>query len=257
MLTVMRCVMACVLVGMLAPAIGCKDEQSDAPPPPSTGGAAVGSVGSGGRPSPPDDEDEDGGAAGVGGAAGIDGGADSGMLAEECQNVPPVQIPADELPPGVEASTSAPADFRVTRLVGSWRGGCAEPVFMVEMSEGDCPDGRDHALTFAIDAASLVDGSLRLGLNTLGPEPNDVGISIRYVRPPSRPPEGEWGSCADATGMFDLTGEEPSTESGSTLQMRFSLDLTACDGSESALQTVSGTFQVMVRRDFRDVCPEP
>jgi hypothetical protein len=251
MLKAMRCVMACVLALLLGPATGCKDEQSHAPPPRSSGGGAVGSVGTGGSRPPPvdDDEDEDGGAAGI-------GGGDSGMLPAECQNVPVVQVPADELPPGTEASTTAPADFEVSRLVGSWQGGCEGPVFMVEMSEGDCPNGQDHALSFAINAASLVDGSLRLGLNTLGPEPNDVGIRIRYVRPEALTPNGEWGSCAGAAGMFDVVGEAPSSEAGSTLHIRFSLDLTACDGSDSALQTVTGTFLVMVRRSFTDVCPD-
>jgi hypothetical protein len=248
MLKAMRCIMACVLVGLLAPASGCEDEQSNAPPPRSSGGGAVGAVGTDGSRPPPDD-DEDGGAAGA-------GGGDSGMLPEECQNVPVVQIPADELPPGTEASTTAPTDFEVSRLVGSWQGGCEHPVFQVEMSEGGCPNGRDHALIFDIDAASLVDGSLRLGLNTLSPEPNDLGIRIRYVRPRSLTPSGEWGSCAGATGMFDVVGDAPSSEARSTLQLRFSLDLTACDGSASPLQTVSGTFLVMVRRSFRDVCPD-
>ena len=247
----MRPFLAFALMGLLGAAVGCDDKESDAPPPPSLGGGATGAVGTdSGRP-PPDD-DEDAGDPGEGDS----GTGDSGVLPYECRNVPVVEVPVEELPPGTEASTTSPSDFEVSRLVGSWQGGCDEPMFMVQLSEGDCPNGRDHALTFMIEAASLRDGSLRLGLNTIAPEPNDAGVVVRYVRPSPLTPAGEWGSCTGATGLIDLLGSAPATSEGSTLQATFTLELTACDDSDAPTQAVNGTFDVMVRRSLADYCPD-
>lgn len=255
MLFVMRHVFACALPVLLALALACDDKESNAPPPPSTGGgAAHGSIGTDASTRPhPGHEDEDGGGSDEPADA---GDRDSGVLAYECRGVPAVHVPPAELPPNTEASTTSPADLDVTRLVGAWQGECDAPEFHIVMSEGDCPNGRDHALTFMIDAASLRDGSLRLGLNSIEPEPNDVGVRVRYVRPAGLTPSGEWGTCAGADGLIDLLGEAPSTSAPSKLEGTFSLELTACDGSGAAPESVNGTFQVMVRRSLIDYCPD-
>ena len=250
----MRSVAACALAVLLGLGSGCKDEASNAPPPPSTGGGATGAIGFDGGTRPPSDagggeDDEDGG--------GGEPGADSGVLPSECRNVTRVQVPVDEVPADTEASTSAPADFGVTRLVGTWEGGCEAPVFRIELSDGRCPDGRGHALTFLINDEALRDGSLRPGQNLLDP-PNDLGVAIRYVRPGRLSPAGEWGTCGEeVSGVIDLFGDEPSTVARSRLDATFSLELPTCDADSDALpQTVSGTFSVTLRRGLAEYCPD-
>jgi hypothetical protein len=88
------------------------------------------------------------------------------------------------------------------------------------------------------------------------PEPNDLGVRIRYVRPDRLMPAGEWGTCAGVTGIIDLFGDEPNTTLRSTLEGTFTLELAACDDSEAPPQTVSGTFDVTLRRSLADYCPD-
>jgi hypothetical protein len=265
MLKCMRLIVNCLLVVTLALGLGCRNEESSAPPPPATGGSAAtgASTGDGGMiPRPPRDsgmgEDEDGGGDPTDGGDPADGGGepiDGGVLPIECREVPIVRLPDQELGPEVEASTTSPLDFNVSRLVGVWEGDCDAAVFRVELSGGECPDGNGHRLTFLIDAAAIRDGNIRLGLNLILPEPNETGVRIRYVRPDGTEPEGEWGTCTDATGMLDLLDDAPSTEALSTLRARFSLDLTACGDMTAALQTVRGSFKVVMRRGLEDICP--
>jgi hypothetical protein len=259
MLKRMRSIVNCGLAAALALVLGCRNEESNAPPPRSTGGGAASgaNMGDGGpRPRPPrdsgPDEDEDGGGETMdGGGEPIDGG----VLPSECEEVPVVRIPENEVTSDVQASTTSPLDFEVSRLVGAWEGDCDAPVFRIELSGGECPNGNGHQLTFLVDAAAIRDGNFRLGLNSVLPEPNDIGVRIRYERPDGTDPEGEWGTCAGAEGTIDLLDDAPSTERLSELRSRFSLDLTACDDGTVPLQTVHGTFNVVMRRGLEDICP--
>jgi hypothetical protein len=249
MLNGMRLLMHCLLAAALGLLLGCREKEPSAPRPPSTGGTAATSGGVDPRPQRDSGAGDDRDAGGD--------RTDGGVLPSECREIPVVQVPESEIDSDTEASTTSPLDFEVSRLVGAWQGGCREPEFRVELSGGGCPGGNGHALTFLFDGAALRDGAIRLGLNSILPEPNDTGVRIRYVRPSRLDPEGEWGTCTAASGDIDLLGTAPSSEEGTRLEARFSLDLTACNDSTEGLQTLRGTFDVLMRRGLEDICPTP
>jgi hypothetical protein len=237
---------------LLGTGLGCKAKQQSSVPFAPAGGGFSGSANSGGKAdasSPSGTPEDDGGVATRAGSTGS-------ALAVECQDVPPVKFTGEDMPAGQFLNAvTAPADFVATRVVGTWEPGCAQPTFRVAMSDGACPRGHGHELTFLFDAQAIADGALGVGLNTLMPDGGPSRISVRYVRPKGLVPSGAWGTCSDSSsGTLDLVGVVE-TRAGSMLQGRFELELAACDSAATGVQMLSGTFNVMLRRGLTDVCP--
>jgi hypothetical protein len=187
-----------------------------------------------------------------------DAGPSAGIvpLRNECQEIEPVMFVGEDPPVGVVASTVSPMDFAVSRVLTTWEDDCVTPQILIELSNGDCTRSRGHALTIWLEAAAIADGRIRFGLNLPAPEPSNDGVRIRYVRPASLEPSGEWGTCARSTTMLEFMGEL-GTDMGANLQGRFNLDLAPCDGSTNDNQLVQGSFDVTLRRGLENVCPGP
>jgi hypothetical protein len=239
-------------------ASGCKEEREPAPFPPSidddfdggggysgTGGGGVGIPG-GGRDSGRDDEE--------------DAGSDSGTsaLALVCDDFLPIPPGSVDPVPGVYINrASSPADFEVTRTVVAWESSCMQPTIRITLSDGDCPEGDGHALTFIVPAAGIDNGDVLLGQNVVTGNPGSNNISVRYTRPDSLDlePHGEWGSCAGASGTIELRGELQ-TDDDSAFVGQFQLELTRCDGGEESVQQLIGEFGVELPAGLLDVCTE-
>ncbi|MFI5307921.1 MAG: hypothetical protein ACHQ53_11235 [Polyangiales bacterium] len=224
---------------------GCSKKEVLPPPAPGGGSGSIGTTGAG---HPPDaavkpSGDEDAGHA-----------VAAPALANECVNVPATPAGADLPTSDFVNAIGMPTDFAVTRVVASWEASCARPTLRIAMSDGACPSGHGHELSFSLDALALDAGTIHGGLNTVVGDPTPDQIAIRYVRPNHLDPTGTWGTCNDASGTLDLLGDLATT-AGTVFQGRFDLLLTACDGSTNLPQSVSGTFNVSLRRGVKDVCP--
>ena len=231
-------------IGLLACGVACGDDSSVSPP--ATGGGKGGRSGGGGVKPPPvdaggsDAEDEDGG----GGSGG--GGADE-PLGIECTNVK--YAPFGETMNGdYFNSIGEPADFRVTRVVATWDTGCEPARVKLIMSDGSCPRGDGHELTFFIDVETVLGGE-----NTVLPESADSTVRVRYTRPRDLEPAGTWGSCTAAHGMFSLKDTLDPNDPGN-VQATFQLELSPCDGMATGMQTVNGTLNATMRRSLKNVC---
>ena len=192
-----------------------------------------------------------------------DGGSDSlgHLTAGECHNVDPVHfINEDTSADGLSNATVSPTDFSVTRVVGTWEASCVEPTLRIEMSDGACPDGKEHKLVFWINTTAIEKGRIRIGQNILSSEQTDAGpvlpdLRVRYTRPASFPPAGDYGTCGDVTGELSLIGTVATT-AHTKLQGSFQLLLPPCDGGTGEAQSVIGTFQVELARGRAEVCPD-
>ena len=232
---------------------GCKNHDDKAPPA-SGGDGYTASAGGGskrdGGQKPGADED--------GGEENPDAGGKPKV--NECDNVKAMAFVPEDLQPGMFVnSISAPADLGVTRVKLTWEADCTNPVFRLELSDGECPNGSGHALVFRFPIRGIESGSIRAGQNTISPttgggEATVDGIDIRYVRPTRLSPSGTWGTCAGANGTVDIVGELSPNLFG-TLQGRFDLELTDCTDKNLPLQAVMGTFSGTFRRILNNVCP--
>jgi hypothetical protein len=193
------------------------------------------------RPGPEDD-----------GGSDVAGGGD--VLSSECDNVEAVKFIGEDTPAGEFVNAiAAPSDLEATRVVTTWSSSCSEPVIRVVMSDGRCPDGSGHELTFYLSVNDIESGNLALGQNLVREEPFE-GLRVRYNRPEDFEPAGEWGTCADAEGYLDLLGSLD-LRRDTTLNARFLMSLTPCDGSDGPVQSVEGTFNAKLRRGLQEVCP--
>jgi len=201
------------------------------------------------RPPRPTTTDEDAGA----GPALAD--EDGGVLFEECRNVDAVPFIAEDTAGGEFVNAiAAPSDFSATRVVATWGTGCDPATIIIKLSNGRCPDGNGHELTFTLDASAIESGELVTGIHTIDPDAGEGPIRVRYVRPERSDPVGEWGSCAGASGTFSVRGNL-TTEARTSMQALFELELSPCDGSMLPNQTVRGTFNVSLYRARTEVCP--
>ena len=141
-------------------------------------------------------------------AADEDGGIyllDSGILVAECEEITPVPFIGEDTVDGQYANAIAsPADLRASRILASWGRGCDPASVVIMMSDGHCPDGDGHELSFALDASAIDSGVLGNGIHDVSPSSPFV---IRYTRPTRRPPAGEWGNCEGASGTLNVRGE--------------------------------------------------
>ena len=198
----------------------------------------------------------DGGHPGDGGKA--DGGS-KGLAGTECVDVPPTTFMGEDTPMGQFFNAiSSPADFSVTRVKTSWDKDCTTPTIRIEMSDGSCPSGSGHALVFSLDADSIKNSAIRLGQNSIAdaaePDGGAAGIEVRYVRPLRLNPHGTWGSCGAASGTVDLIGDLD-TIAGTMLNGRFDMELASCDMTPQPLQTLVGSFSVVLRQGESEACP--
>jgi hypothetical protein len=229
--------------------LGCNSHQgNNAPPAPSSGGFAKGTGSAA--------QQHDSGTAGT---SSDDDAGNAGPMGDtpliECTDVDPAMFKGEDTPLGQFFNAiSAPTDLVVTRVVATWEESCVQPTIRIEMSDGDCPKGKGHSLSFLLDAGAIAGGSIRRGVNTIIANPGSDGIQIRYVRPASLSPRGTWGTCTDASGTVEFP-DDLATAAFSTLKARFDLELGTCDGSTNPVQTVSGTFNVLLRRGVAEVCP--
>src|SRR5687768_11592941 len=151
----------------------CGGDDSTAAPP----GTGAGRAGRGGSMKPPvtvkdaggGEPDEDGG----GGTGG--GGGDP--LGVECSNVKAAPF-GETVTEDYFNSIGTPTDFAVTRVVGTWDDGCNPPTVKLVLSDGRCPSGDGHELTFFLDIDSLLEGE-----NSIVPEPDGRVVRVRYTRP--------------------------------------------------------------------------
>jgi hypothetical protein len=180
---------------------------------------------------------------------------DSGQLSTECDEITAIPFIGEDTNGGEYANAiEAPADLAATRIVGTWSGSCDPAAVKIEMSDGDCPGGKGHELTFLLDALAIRDGVIGTGIHDLAADGIGGPIQVRYVRPAKLEPAGEWGNCEGVTGTVSISGE-PGVGRLDELQALFEMQLAPCDGSGQAAQTVRGTFHVMLRRALVDVCP--
>jgi hypothetical protein len=235
---------------------GCKDEEGpsavSAPNRPPTMRPA-GSGGSEPPPPPPPAFD-----AGMDEEPMLDGGdfgLDSGQLGTECEDITAVPFIGEDSLDGQYANAiEEPTDLLATRIVGSWSGTCDPAAIKIEMSDGDCPDGEGHALTFLLDALSIREGVLGTGIHELAPDSAGGPIRVRYVRPTPLESAGMYGTCDGVVGNVNVAGEL-GTVRFDRLQARFEMELPPCDGSGLPAQSFLGTFNVELQRSLSTVCP--
>jgi hypothetical protein len=147
-----------------------------------------------------------------------------------------------------------PSDLVLTRQVESWSHDCSKLRLILEFSDGACPVGLGHSLTFSFGYQDFLDGALHGGNNMIGSDAETPTISVRYTRPKDLTPNGTWGTCEGAEGQL-IFAEAPVPQPGNYLQARFQLSLTACDGTKSAPQFLDGAFRLLQRTAATEACP--
>lgn len=268
----MRVKVLLLLALMGVPLTACNDEED-----PGGGTVSVGTGGSGARDGGPG-----GGAGGVLGGSGTgarggsggrggsaddagldasdDGGPDGAIMGSIwCDDVEPAPLDTGEPDPNAEIRNGVvvPEDFIVTRAQAVWEAGCTLPTLRVTISDGDCPVGEGHELTFYVPADGVDNSTVVIGQNVIMEESSAAAgnIRVRYMRPSRFIDDGEWGTCQGVSGTLDIIGELE-LDNGSHLQASFTLELTRCDGERPETnQTVNGTFNVELPEGLDEVCP--
>jgi hypothetical protein len=148
-----------------------------------------------------------------------------------------------------------PGDLELTRQVERWTNDCKNLRLILEVSDGLCPLGSGHAVTFSFGYQDVLDGVLHAGNNIVGAETETPAISVRYTRPKKLTSHGTWGTCEGASGQLVFLSQ-PVLEPGRYLQARYELDLTACEGGATAnTMFLEGAFQVLLRTSRTEACP--
>jgi hypothetical protein len=231
------------LIAATCAVIACTEDRKKiqaVPSGPNTGETISSDGGGGSKPNP--DEDDSGKA------------VDAGSPVTYCTRV---TVPAG----GVEDNPiatfiKAPGDFTLTRQVERWSNDCDDPKLMLEFSDGKCPFGSGHSLTFTFSYRALVDGVLHGGNNMVGADKETPALSVRYTRPKKKlEPYGLWGTCEAAEGQL-IFAEAPVPQAGKYLTARFQLSLTKCgEVSDDKPQFVEGAFHLLLRTSLSDACP--
>jgi hypothetical protein len=162
---------------------------------------------------------------------------------------------------GVEDSpigtfVTMPGDLTLTRQVERWSNDCKDLRLILEFSDGACPVGLGHSVTFSLDYQAFLDGVIHGGNNIIGDDTETPGIAVRYVRPAKLTPHGTWGTCAGAEGQLVFI-EAPDLSAGHYLRARYQLNLTKCGDATESAQFLEGAFNLLLRTSARDVCPGP
>ena len=162
-------------------------------------------------------------------------------------------------PGGIEDSpiatyVSKPGDLTLTRQVERWSNNCKNLRLIIEFSDGACPVGLGHSITFSLDYQAFLDGVIHGGNNIVGDDTETPAISVRYVRPAKLTPHGTWGTCAGAEGQLVFV-EAPDFSAGRYLRARYQLSLSACGAVSEPTQFVEGAFSLLLRTSPGDACP--
>jgi len=175
-------------------------------------------------------------------------------LTRSCGHVAVVQTSGEDIESAT--STERPQDFLVSRQTEHWIvDDCANPKLSLEFSDGVCPTGLGHQLSFTFDLNDLADGAIRGGNNEVVPDGDATGIQVRYTRPSRLAPSGTWGTCASAAGqLIFLT--EPNPSAGAILDARYDMILASCDGTDREPQVLVGSMRVILRYGLNKFCPD-
>jgi hypothetical protein len=147
-----------------------------------------------------------------------------------------------------------PGDLTLTRQVERWTNDCKNLRLILEFSDGACPVGYGHSVTFSLDYQAILEGVIHGGNNLIGDDSETPAIFVRYVRPARLTPRGTWGTCAGADGQVVFV-EAPVPSAGNYLRARYQLNLSACDGVTVPAQFLEGAFDVLLRTSATDGCP--
>lgn len=232
------------LLGLLCLALGCNKKEPDAPRVPTSGGQTVtishdASVPDAGRPRP---TDEDGGIT---------------PLPTECKTFAAADASGESPTTGrFLNAVDEPPDLRVTRSEATWEPTCGRPTIRIALSDGKCPSGNGHELRFLFDATDIDNGLIKVGQNVIEPEVESRSIRIRYARPRTLKPSGEWGTCAEgASGAITLRDTRLGTDLSSHFEGQFQIMLPPCDGSDNEILALQGSFDAQLKRGLEMACP--
>lgn len=147
-----------------------------------------------------------------------------------------------------------PGDLVLTRQVERWSDDCSNLRLILEFSDGACPVGSGHSLTFSFGYLDLLDGVVHGGNNVVAADPETPAISVRYVRPNRLSRRGTWGTCEGAEGQLVFI-EAPVPQAGNYLRARFQLSLSPCGETTGDPVFVDGAFNILLRTLATEVCP--
>jgi hypothetical protein len=147
-----------------------------------------------------------------------------------------------------------PGDLTLTRQVERWSGDCSQLRLVLEFSDGACPVGFGHSLTFSFSYLDFVDGAIHGGNNIVAADLETPAISVRYVRPNRISKPGTWGTCEGAEGQLVFI-EAPTPQPGNYLRARFQLSLSPCGDTTGDPVFVDGAFNFLQRTAATEICP--
>lgn len=147
-----------------------------------------------------------------------------------------------------------PGDLTLTRQSERWSDDCSSLRLILEFSDGACPVGLGHSLTFSFGYQDFLDGVIHGGNNAIGADLETPAISVRYVRPNRYAKHGTWGTCEAAEGQLVFI-EAPTPLPGNYLRARFQLSLTPCGGTMGEPIFVDGAFNLLLRTSAAEICP--
>ena len=169
-----RVLLAALWLSLPGLLVACGDDEPTALPPGDGTGAK-----NGGKPAPIPRRDS--GTPNADPDSGLD--EDSGMgtagttapppaMPSECKNIEPARFVGEDPSVEIVASSALPLDFEITRVVATWETNCEMPTIRVDLSDGSCPNGRGHQLSFWFAGRSdRQRGAIFPGLYTVFPEP--------------------------------------------------------------------------------------
>jgi len=239
--------------------LACGDDEKAPRAPVSVGNGRDGGGGTGGPFVPigggtGGDDDDDSGVNDEDGGGGTGGTGGSMEIGSRCRDVDVVPPGIDPDPENLANVVTSPIDLAVSRAEAAWEEGCVQPSLRVTVSDGNCPDGDGHQLTFFLPADGVEESTLFMGQNVIMPEPAAGFIRVRYTRPSRLEPSGVWGTCSGSSGTLDIIGDLELIQ-GRVLQANYTLDLTRCDDGEDSIQQVTGSFHIEVPASLSEVCP--
>jgi hypothetical protein len=225
------------LIAVACALLACSEEERVPPAPgptePSTGGENKRDAGS--------EDDED---------AGTPTGGDDSPISFCTRVRAPAGSTTDDV---VGTYLTMPGDLTLTRQVERWNDDCSKLRLILEFSDGACPTGYGHSLTFSFGYQDFVDGVLHGGNNAVGADAETPAISVRYVRPNRFSKHGTWGTCEGAEGQLVFI-EAPVPRPGNYLSARYQLSLSPCDGATADPIFIDGAFNLLMRTSATDVC---
>jgi hypothetical protein len=225
------------LIAAACALLACSDEERV---PPAPGPTDSSNSGENKRDAGSKDQDEDAGAPPLGESP-----------ISFCTRVTPPAASGADNPVGTYLTM--PGDLTLTRQVERWNDDCSELRLILEFTDGACPTGLGHSLTFSFGYQDFLDGVIHGGNNAVGADAETPAISVRYVRPNRLAKHGTWGTCEGAEGQIVFI-EAPTPRAGNYVRARFQLSLSPCDGTTGDPYFLDGAFNLLMRTSATDVC---